>query len=103
MLSACTGFGVDPEFPISELIRLRKAKQEKRKIVSTMNGSYNETIERLEGDLREVECELLYLISDLQVDDAVRSSAKRLEFARHCVSAAAKALRLEAPAELVDA
>jgi len=66
-----------------------------------MNGSYNEAINRLEGDLRELECELLYLISDLQVDDAAGSSAKRLEFARHCVSAAAKALRLDAPAELV--
>jgi hypothetical protein len=68
-----------------------------------MNSSYNETINRLEGDLRELECELLYLINDLQVDDAVGSSAERLEFARHCVSAAAKALRLEAPAELADA
>ena len=66
-----------------------------------MNGSYNETIERLEGDLREVECELLYLISVLQVDDAAGSSAIRLELARLCVSAASKALRLDAPAELV--
>jgi len=65
-----------------------------------MNGSYNETINRLEGDLRQVEIELLYLISDLQVDDAAGSSAQRLEFARHCVSAAAKALRLDSAAEL---
>ena len=65
-----------------------------------MNGSYNEAINRLEGDLRELECELLYLISDLQVDDAAGSSAQRLEFARHCVSAAAKALRLDSAAEL---
>ena len=67
-----------------------------------MKGSYNEAIDRLEGHLREVECELLYLISDLQVDQMAGSSPERLEFARHCVSAAAKALRPEAPAELAS-
>jgi hypothetical protein len=72
-----------------------------------MRGSRNDTISRLEGILCEVECELLYLINDLSAaqptvaagDDPVR----RLEVARHCVSAAEKALRAGQSAGLVGA
>ena len=71
-----------------------------------MVASYYETITRLENILRELECEFLYLINDMQseADEAALSAdlpVQRLELARHCLSAAAQALHLEAPAELV--
>jgi len=67
-----------------------------------MRGSHNETIGRLEGILREVECELLYLINDLCVENLAAAAdadpLRRLEVARHCVSVAEKALQVEAAA-----
>lgn len=66
-----------------------------------MRDSRNETITRLEGFLREVECELLYLINDICVETtygrAAEPPVRQLEIARHCVSAAVQALRVEEP------
>ena len=62
-----------------------------------MCGSYNETIVRLEGILRELECEFLYLINDIYVGDKPDATLPlpvgQLELARHCLATAAKALR----------
>ena len=71
-----------------------------------MVASYFETITRLESILRELECEFLYLINDLQMENGAAAHSpdlpmQRLELARHCLSAAAKALSRDEPAGLV--
>ena len=70
-----------------------------------MVASYFETITRLENILRELECEFLYLINDLQLDNGETAFSpdlpvQRLELARHCLNAAAKALSRDEPALL---
>jgi hypothetical protein len=71
-----------------------------------MRGPYNETIARLEEILLELECEFLYLISDLSTDAEENPGSSelpigKLEIARHCLSVAAKALQQE-PAKIAE-
>ena len=71
-----------------------------------MYASHDETITRLEDILRELECEFLYLINDMQSERAQAGRPPdlrlpRLELARHCVSAAVEALGREEAPELV--
>ena len=71
-----------------------------------MVASYYETITRLENILRELECEFLYLINDVQAEDSEAALSpdlpvQRLELARHCLNAAARALSRDESAELV--
>lgn len=72
-----------------------------------MVASYYDTITRLENIVRELECEFLYLINDIQSGEGEsrldpEMSLSRLELARHCLSAAAEALSRDQPAELVS-
>ena len=99
--------GVELAFLFGELVHKARYSKLNEKDGLAMRGSHNETITRLEAILREVECELLYLINDICVDDAAVGAGqpplRRLEVARHCVSAAERALRVQAAAELVGA